>query len=127
MLGKGTDWVNDTVILQVIIQQESEKLTKISARELDFKDIKFPVKVRHIHKIQKGIVSALLFLVMKIAKKYPVYVSKNTFKRHVELLLIGEESKRHYVLNENFNTFMCYHKLHRGRKNPSRYFLQPFS
>ena len=127
MLGKGTDWVNDSVILQVIIQQELEKLKKISSREFDFKDTKFPVKVIDIHKIQKEIVSALVFLVMKIAKKYPVYVSKSNFKRLVELLLIGEESKRHYVLIKNFNTFMCYHKLHRGRKNPSRYFLQPVS
>ena len=29
-------------------------------------------------------------------EKYPIYVSKNTFRRHVDLLLKEEEGKRHY-------------------------------
>ena len=40
------------------------------ARKLDFKDIKFPVKTRDIHKIKKNNVSALVFLVIKIKKNY---------------------------------------------------------
>ena len=30
-------------------------------------------------------------------EKYLIYVLKNTFERHVDLLLIGEEGKRHHV------------------------------
>ena len=33
-------------------------------------------------------------------------------KLQVDLLLIGEEGKRHYVLIKDFNTFMCDHILH---------------
>ena len=42
------------------------KVDKDFAKMLDFKDIKFPFKVKDIHKIQKkGIPSAWVFLVMK--------------------------------------------------------------
>ena len=33
-------------------------------------------------------------------------------KKHVDLLLIGEEGKGHYVLIKDCNTFMYDHKLH---------------
>ena len=42
--------------------------------------------------------------------------SKNTFKGHVDLSLIGEEDKRHYVLIKDFSTFMYDHTLNRGTK-----------
>ena len=35
--------------------------------------------------------------------------------KHVDLLLIGEEGKRHIVLIKDFNIFMYYHTLHRGK------------
>ena len=54
--------------LQIIILQELERLTEISQKKLDFKDIKFPVKIRDIDKIEKRTQLALLFLVMKIRK-----------------------------------------------------------
>ena len=37
-------------------------------------------------------------------------------KNIVDLLLIGEESKRHYVLIKDFNTFMYDNTLIRGKK-----------
>ena len=46
------------------------KVEKNSARKLDFKDIKkFPWKLEIFTKLQKGIVSALVFLVMKTRKQ----------------------------------------------------------
>ena len=45
-------------------------------------------------------------------------MSRNTFERHVYLLLVGgKEDKRHYVLIGDFSTFLYNHKLHRGRKH----------
>ena len=54
-------------------------------------------------------------------------MSKSTFKRNVDLLLIGKEGKRHCVLMKDFNTFMYDHTLHRGRKHLIRYCSQAFS
>ena len=45
-------------------------------KKLDFKDIKFPVQVRDIHKIKKRILSALGFLVMKIRKNFQFMCQK---------------------------------------------------
>ena len=49
----------------------SAKITKVDndfAKKLDFKGIKFPVKIRNIYKIEKIILLALVFLAMKIRK-----------------------------------------------------------
>ena len=48
-------------------------------------------------------------------------------KKHVDLLWIGEEGKRHYVLIKDFNTFMYNHTLPRGINHFCRYCLQAFN
>ena len=55
-----------------------------------------------------------------------MYQKKCCEDKHVDLLLIREEGKRHYVLIKDFDTFM-YHTLHRGRKHFCRFCLQAFS
>ena len=40
--------------------------------------------------------------------------------------MTGKESKRHYVLIKNFNTFMYDRTLHRGRKHFCYHFLEAF-
>ena len=52
------------------------KIDKDFARKHDFKDIKFPVKIRDIHKVEKKIASASVFLLMKIEKN-----SQSTFQK----------------------------------------------
>ena len=42
----------------------------------------------------------------------------------IYLLLIGEGAKRHFILIKDFNTFMYYYTLHRGRKYFCSYCLQ---
>ena len=55
---------------------------------------------------------------MKIKKTHLIYVSKQcSEEQHVDLLLIGKEGKRHYILIKDFNTFLYDHSLHRGRKH----------
>ena len=48
---------------------QTTKADKDFAEKLDFKDIKFPVTIRDIHKIEKKrILLALVFLAIKIKK-----------------------------------------------------------
>ena len=100
-----------------------ERITKVDqgfAEKLDFKDIKFPVKIRDINKIEKKkkktkkkkkkkkkkSISISVFG-YENKEKHPIYVSKYCCEEtHVDLLLIGEEGKRHYVVIKDFNTFM---------------------
>ena len=48
-------------------------------------------------------------------------MSKITFKKHVDLLLLEENDKQYYVLINKFDTFMYDHNLDRRRN------LQAFS
>ena len=55
-------------------------------------------------------------------EKHPIFVSKKCCEeKHVDLLLTGEEVKRHYVLINDFNTFIYDHTLHREKKFFCRY------
>ena len=72
------------------------KADKDFAKKLDFKDIKCPVNVRDIHKIEKKNSIGIRVFGYENKEKYPIYVSKNCCEeKHVDLLLIGEEGKRH--------------------------------
>ena len=118
----------DTYILQIMIQQELEKLTKIFKENLILKANKFQSKLEIFTKLKKkkkkkGLHRYLLmFLVMKLRKNI-----KSTFKRLVDLLLIRGESKRHYVHINDFITFMYDYTLYYGRKHFYRYCLQVFN
>ena len=71
------------------------KADKNFAKRPDFKDIKFPVKIRDIHKIEKKIPSALAFLIMKIKKNIQSLCIKTCC-----LLLIGEGEKNIMLLSK---------------------------
>ena len=50
------------------------------AKKLDFKDIKFPVKIRDIHKIEKNNSIGIKVFGYENKEKHPIYVSKKCFK-----------------------------------------------
>ena len=61
---------------------------------------------------------------MKIRKNIQFYVSKKCYgEKHVGLLLIGEEGKRHYVLITR-NLLSCMIILHIVKKHFCHYYLQ---
>ena len=94
------------------------KVDKLFGDELDFEDIKFAVKIKDIHKIEKKNSISISVFGYENKVKYQIYMSKKCFHViHIDSLLIGEEQgKKHYVCIKVSNTFMYYHTLHRGRK-----------
>ena len=52
------------------------KADKDFAKKLDFKDIKFPVKIRAIHKIEEKYSIGISVFGYENKEKYPIYVSK---------------------------------------------------
>ena len=69
------------------VDHNPKRITKTDdgfSKKLDFKDIKFPVKVRNIHTIEKKIIlSTLVFLVMKIRKNIKSMYQKNVVKKNM--------------------------------------------
>ena len=58
---------------------------------------------------------------------FPIYISKEKYQDHMELLLITEGEKKHYVLIKDFNKFMFRQTKHEHRKHFCMYCLQCFS
>ena len=105
------------------------KADKDFAKRHHFKDIKFPVKIRDIHKLKNVIPLKLALLVFgyENKKKYPIYVSRKCREEiYIDLVLIGEGGEEHYVLINNFNRSIYVHSLHPGRKHFSCYCLHDF-
>ena len=110
------------------IPRRITKADKYFVKKLDFKDIKFPVKVRDVHKIEKKNSIGISAFGYENKEKHSIYVSKICCEeKHVDLLFIEEKSKRHHIFTKDFNTFMYDHTFHRGRKYFCRYCLQAFS
>ena len=59
------------------------KSDKDFSKKLDFKEIKFPVKIRDIHKIEKIESSALVFLVLKIRTNIQFMYQKDIAKKNM--------------------------------------------
>ena len=91
------------------------KADKELTKKLDFKDIKFPVKIRHIHNFFKK--KSIYISVFGYENKENIKSmhQKNVVKKkHVDLLTTGKEGKKHYVLIKDFNTFK---KRYFGKKH----------
>ena len=56
--------------------------------------------------------------------RFPLYVSRKVTKTTLNLLLIWEKEKQHYVWIIDFNRFMFYQKTHQHRQHFYRYCLQ---
>ena len=93
------------------------KADKDFAKKLDFKGIKFPVKIRDIHKMEKKNSIDISVFGYENKEKHPTCMSKKCYEeKHVDPLLIGEEDKTYCVFIKDSNTFMYDHTLHRGKK-----------
>ena len=65
---------------------------------------------------------------MKIKEKHLIFVSKKFCgEKHVDLSLIEEKCKIHYLLIKHFQTMRYDHTLHRRRNHFCHYYLQLFS
>ena len=47
-----------------------------------------------------------MYLGMKKRQPYPIYITKEKFEKHMDLLLITEGENKHFVLIKEFNKFM---------------------
>ena len=70
---------------------------RLFGTKLDFEDIKFPVKVRDIHKIEKK--NCINISISGYEKKGKISnVSKKCCEeKHVDLLFLGDVGKKYYV------------------------------
>ena len=106
--------------------QRIKKTDKQYVGKLDYSNIEFPVGVKH-NKIEKQNSINISVFGYEDKQPYPIYVSKEKYEDHMELLLVTENENKHYVLMKDFNRFMFNQTKHEHRKHFCMHCLQCFS
>ena len=107
--------------------QRIKKTDKTFISQLDYSSIEFPVTVKQINKIETQNNICINLFGYEEKQKFPIFISKEKFTDHIELLLITEGENNHYVLIKDFNKFMFNQTKHEHRKHFCMHCLQCFS
>ena len=107
--------------------QRIKKSDKAFIENLDYSGIEFPVTTKQYNKIEKQNEININVFGYEEKQKYPIYVSKEKYKDHINMLLITENENKHYVLIKDFNKFMYNQTKHKERKHFCMHCLQCFS
>ena len=107
--------------------QRIKKSDKAYVEKLDYSGIEFPVSIKHFNKIEKKNNIRINVFGYEEKQPYPIYISKEKYEDHIELLLITKDENKHYVLIKDFNKFMYNQTKHKERKHFCMRCLQCFS
>ena len=107
--------------------QRIKKVDKPYIEKLDYSGIEFPVGVKYYNKIEKQNSININVFGYENKQPYPIYVSKEKYEDHMELLLVTENENMHYVLIKDFNKFMYNQTKHEHRKHFCMHCLQCFT
>ena len=107
--------------------QRIKKVGKQYIENLDYSGIEFPVTTKQYNKIEKQNEININVFGYEDKQPYPIYVSKEKYKDHINMLLITENKNNYYVLIKDFNKFMYNQTKHKERKHFCMYCLQCFS
>ena len=77
--------------------QRIKKSDKAYINKLDYSEIEFPVNVKQYNKIEKQNKININVFGYENKQPYPIYVSKEKYEKHMELLLITEDKNKHYI------------------------------
>ena len=117
----------DILILQKNIQKELKKLTKKIAEKLDYDGIEFPVQEKDFNKIEVKNNICINVFGYENGLVFPIYVSDQKFEDSMDLLLLIDDDKSHYVYIKDFDRFMFHKTKNKNKKWFCRSCLQCFS
>ena len=98
------------------------KQDKKIAANLNYSDIAFPLELMIMTKLK------IDFKCFGYENKiHPLYISKKSYNQMLNLLLITEKDKSHYVLIKDFNRLMFSRTKHKDRKHYCMSCLKSFT
>ena len=103
------------------------KVDKIMINDHDYEGIKFPVSKKDYCRIERQNNVYINVFCYENNLAYPVYLSDQTFHNSMDLLLITDENKSHYVYIKDFNRFICNKTKNKNKKYFCKCCLQCFS
>ena len=107
--------------------QRIKKADKQYIAKLEYTDIVFPVSQKQYNKIEKQNSIRINIFGYENEEPYLIHISKETSEDQMNLLLITEDEKKHYILIKDFDKFMYNQSRQKERKHFCMYCLQCFS
>ena len=107
--------------------QRIKKIDRKMVQELNYQGVEFPVAAKHYGKIEEQNSININVFGYENEQFYPIHVSKHKNEKVLNLLLITQGEKQHYVLIKDFNKMMYNKTKHKERKHFCMYCLQCFS
>ena len=95
--------------------------------ELDYSGVEFPVRHNQYGMVEKQNAINVNVFRYEDRRPFPIYVSQESNEDVLNLLLIIEGKKQHYVYIKNFNRFMFRHGKNSNGKHFFMHCLQCFS
>ena len=96
-------------------------------QKLNCQGVEFPVSVKDYSRVEAQKSINVNVFGYEDKQFYPIFVSKGSNEKILNLLLITEEEKQHYVLIKDFNRMMYNKTKYRERKHFCMHCLQCFS
>ena len=103
------------------------KKDKNMINDLNYEGIRLPVSKKDYCRIERQNNICVNVFCCENGLTYPVYVSDQKFHNFMELLLISDENKSHYVYIKDFNRFMCNKTKNKNKNYFCKCCLQCFS
>ena len=112
------------------LKEHPERITKIDreiACNLNYNKIKFPVEEKDFEKIEVQNNICINVFCYENEMVFPICVSDKKFENYMDLLLLIDDDKSHYVYIKDFNTFMFHKTKNKNKKCFCRSCLQCLS
>ena len=104
-----------------------KKTDRRIASNLNYEGIEFPVQEKDFKKIEVQNNICINVFGYENELVYPIFISKETFEESIDLLLLIENNKSHYVYIKDFNSFMFHKTKNKNKKWFCKSCLQCFS
>ena len=112
------------------IKEHPERIKKIDRKiacNLNYDKIKFPVEEKDFEKTEVQNNICINVFCYENEMVFPIYVSDKNFEDSMDLLLLNNDNKSHYVYTKDFNTFMFHKTKNKNKKWFCKSCLECFS
>ena len=106
----------DILILQKSIQKELKKNWQKIAEKFDYDGIKFSVQEKDFNKIEMMNNVCINVFAYENKLVFPIEVSDQNFEDSMDLLLLIDDDKSHYVYIRDFDRFMFHKTKNKNKK-----------
>ena len=104
-----------------------KKTDKAYISKLNYKNVQFPISLKDYPVIERQNNIKINVFSLENKQPFPIYISKETYKEELNVLLLTENETHHYVYIKDFNRFMFNQTKHSNKKHFCMYCMQCFS